>query len=498
MTNLIEQFPDIIAVSLPELILLSAAFAGILAGAVLKERFDSLSFILAALALFAASAATVFNLAPAQAFVGCLESVNGQDCRPDKAFFLLRSHAFIDFVRCICYALAGFAILMSLGHLRNLNAVKFEYPLLVLFASFGIGISLTSANLMSLYMGVETTSLCSYILAAYLRNSSKSSEAGLKYFILGALSSCLLLYGASLVFGFTGSTQYGVIAANIGQEPALGLIFGLVLMIIGLGFKVSAAPMHVWTPDVYEGGPTPVVAFFASVPKLSGLALLTIILFEVFGSMTADWQLILAMMSGASMVIGTLAALAQSNIKRLLAYSSIANVGYALIGIVAGTSLGVRSLLIFMTIYSITALGLFLGVMLMRRKGGMVEDISELSGLARSQPIMATSLTLLLLSVAGLPSGGLWGKIALIQAGLSSGWLPLVVLLVLTSVVALAYYLKIIWIMWVGEPVAVFEKIGDGLKTGIALCAFIAAIVLFFAIGALERHADMAARALGI
>ena len=458
----------------PELWLVATALIGVLVGATLKDRFNSVSIKFGALALFAAAAFSLMNYEGGEAFNG-----------------LVRTNTFVNFAKFVSYVLAGFALLTSEGFLKRHGTIRYEYSLLILLASFGMGMILSAADLMTLYMGVETLSLSSYVLAAFHRDSAKASEAGLKYFVLGALASGMLLYGASLVYGFSGSTEYAVIAA---ADPSIGMMFGMVLMIVGLAFKVSAAPMHIWTPDVYEGAPTPVVAFFASAPKMASMVVFANVMFTMFGDVIDQWQLILCIIAGLSMIIG---ALTQTNIKRLLGYSSIANMGYALVAVAAGPELGAGPLLVFMTLYVIASLGLFMGVLAMRRKGGMVEGINELGGLMRKRPVLAIALSILIFSMAGLPPfGGFFGKWEVLSAGVEAGLMPVVIILVLASVVSLGYYLRLIKIMWFDEPTERFEAVDGPVTITVLLAALIAGILFLFFISALSGWAGTAALGL--
>lgn len=442
----------------PELWLALAGLTGVLIGALLGDRFNGLSFKFGALALFGAAALAAIHLTGGQAFGG-----------------LVLTNSFVNFAKVISFSLAGVALLVAEGFLKRHETTRYEYALLTIFASLGMGIILSAADLMTLYMGIETLSLSSYVLAAFHRDSARSSEAGLKYFVLGALASGMLLYGASLVYGFTGTTSFAGIAD---AELSTGAMFGMVLMIVGLAFKISAAPMHVWTPDVYEGAPTPVVAFFASAPKLASTVVFANIMFTVFGDTMNQWQLIVSIIAGLSMIIGSLGALLQNNIKRLLGYSSIANVGYALVAVAAGQTAGAPALLTFSTIYAVTTLGLFAGVLAMRRRGGMVEGISELGGLARTKPVLAVMLSILIFSIAGLPPfGGFFGKFEILRAGLEAQLVPLAILVVIASVISLGYYLKLIKIMWFDEPTERFESVEFPVMATVVLSAVVAGIV---------------------
>ncbi len=447
----------------PEVLLAAAGLLGVTVGAFLGDRFNGLSFKYGALVLFAAAALAGYYWEGGRAFDGLVET-----------------SSYANFAKVVSFVSGGIALLMAEGFLRRHETLRYEYSLLVIFAALGMGMILSSANFMTLYLGVETLSLSSYVLASFHRDSPRSSEAGLKYFVLGALASGLLLYGMSLVYGFSGSTSYEIVAE---AEPSMGLLFGMVLMITGLAFKVSAAPMHVWTPDVYEGSPSPVVAFFATAPKMASMVVFAIVLYTAFPQAMAfeNWQLIVGIIAAASMIVGAFGALPQTNLKRLLGYSSIANMGYALVAVAAGAQYGAGSLLIFMTAYVIASLGLFGGVLSMRRDGGMVEDIHELAGLVRRQPGLATALTLLLISVSGFPLAfGFLGKLAIIQAGVDSGMWPLVVILVLSSVIAMYYYLRIVKIMWFDDQAEDFEPVDGWVTMTVYVTALVSVALLIF------------------
>lgn len=457
------ELDAILATIAPELLLAAAGLLGVTIGAFLGDRFNGLSFKFGAVVLFAAAALSGYYWEGGRAFEGLVET-----------------SSFANFAKVVSFISGGIALLMAEGFLRRHETMRYEYSLLVIFASLGMGIILSSSNFMTLYLGVETLSLSSYVLASFHRDSPRSAEAGLKYFVLGALASGLLLYGISLVYGFSGSTSYDVVAR---ADTSMGLLFGMVLMITGLAFKVSAAPMHVWTPDVYEGSPSPVVAFFATAPKMASMVVFAIIMYTAFPQALAfeNWQLIIGIIAAASMIIGALGALPQSNLKRLLGYSSIANMGYALVAVAAGVQFGAGSLLIFMTAYVIASLGLFGGVLSMRREGGMVENIDELAGLIRRQPGLATALTVLLISVSGFPLAfGFLGKLAVLEAGMDAGLLPLIIILVLSSVVAMYYYLRIVKIMWFDDEAEAFEPVDGWVTTTVYLAAIVSVVLLIF------------------
>lgn len=425
----------------PELWLAFAGITAVTVGAIWKENFTQWSYTAGALTLFVAS-------------VLSLLFYQGGDALDD----LVRTNPFVNLAKCLGFGFAGITILMAKGYLEREKVSRYEYPILIVFASLGMGVMLSAADLMVLYLGIEILSLSSYVLAAFNRRNEFSSEAGLKYFVLGALASGILIYGASLVYGFTGSTQF----IDIGQAPVdIGFQFGMVLMITGLAFKISAAPMHVWTPDVYQGAPTPVVTFFATAPKLIGVVLFTNVMFTVFGAAYEDWRLVVAIIAGLSMLVGAFGALMQTNLKRLLGYASIANVGYALVAVAAGPNYGGPAVLLFMTVYAVASLGLFGVVSSMRHRDRMVEDISELSGLIKKHTSLALALTVLLVSVSGFPLAvGFVGKLVILEAALMADLLPLVIILILSSVVAFGYYLKLIFIVWVKEDegTKIFEK----------------------------------------
>ena len=348
--------------------------------------------------------------------------------------------------------LAAIAMLIAMPYLKAEKLDKIEYPILVGLAATGMMMMVSANDLISMYMAVELQSLALYVLAAFNRDSLRASEAGLKYFVLGALSSGLLLYGASLVYGFAGATGFEEIALAVQSGPSTGLVFGMVFVICGLAFKISAAPFHMWTPDVYEGAPTPVTAFFATAPKFAAIMLLARILIEPFGGMVEQWRDVIWIIAALSMGIGAFGALTQQNIKRLMAYSSIGNMGYALVAIAAASQTGLWALLVYMTLYMISVVGSFGAILSMRTREGMVEQISDLAGIAQRNPGLGWSITALMFSVAGLPfMVGFFGKFFLVYAALESGLYILAVLAVLFSVVGAAYYLRVVKTVWFDE-----------------------------------------------
>lgn len=361
--------------------------------------------------------------------------------------------AFSRFAKIVILLSAAAVLVMSEGFLARRGILKFEYPILIALAVVGMMVMVSAGDLIALYMGLELQSLALYVVAAIRRDSVKSTEAGLKYFILGALSSGFLLYGASLTYGFAGTTLFdGVIAAATDGHAPIGLLIGLVFIITGLAFKVSAVPFHMWTPDVYEGSPTPVTAFFATAPKVAAMALFARVVHDAFGGVVGDWQQILVVLSVLSMFLGAVAAIGQRDIKRLMAYSSIAHMGYALMGLASGTAFGVQAMLIYMAIYVTMNIGVFAFIMSMRRDGEPVTDIASLNQYAKSEPLRALAMLVLLFSLAGVPPFvGFFGKYYVLLAAVDAGLFWLAVLGVIASVIGAFYYLRIVYFMYFGE-----------------------------------------------
>jgi len=361
--------------------------------------------------------------------------------------------AFARFAQ-VTVLLSGAAVLvMGEGYMSRRGLLRFEYPILIALATVGMMVMVAASDLMVLYMGLELQSLALYVVAALRRDSVKSTEAGLKYFVLGALSSGLLLYGASLVYGFAGTTLFsGIIQTANAGHVSLGLLFGLVFLITGLAFKVSAVPFHMWTPDVYEGSPTPVTAFFATAPKVAAMALLARMLYDAFGGVSGDWTQVLAILSVASMVLGVVAAIGQRNIKRLMAYSSIAHMGFALMGLAAGTETGVQAMLIYMAIYVTMNIGTFAFILSMERDGNPITDIASLNQLSKYRPLPALAMLVLLFSLAGVPPlVGFFGKFWVLKAAVDAGLIWLAVAGAVASVIGAFYYLRIVYYMYFGE-----------------------------------------------
>ncbi|MGY3439563.1 MULTISPECIES: NADH-quinone oxidoreductase subunit NuoN [unclassified Marinovum] len=393
---------------------------------------------------------------------------------------------------------AAAVLVMSQGYMAARGILKFEYPLLVAFAAVGMMMMVSAGDLMSLYMGLELQSLALYVVASLRRDSVKSTEAGLKYFVLGALSSGLLLYGASLTYGFAGTTQFaGIIIAAQG-DVSIGLLFGLVFLISGMAFKVSAVPFHMWTPDVYEGSPTPVTAFFATAPKVAAMGLFARVLHDAFGGVTSDWQQILAFLSVLSMFLGAIAAIGQKNIKRLMAYSSIAHMGYALMGLASGTVFGVQAMLIYMAIYVTMNVGTFAFIMSMEKDGAPVTSIDSLHMYSRREPGKALAMLILLFSLAGVPPlVGFFGKLYVLRAAVESGLVWLAIAGVIASVIGAFYYLRIVYYMYFGEETdEALDKGGSPILYGFLMAS--AAAMLFGVVNlfGIEGVAEAAAATL--
>jgi NADH-quinone oxidoreductase subunit N len=390
---------------------------------------------------------------------------------------------FAVFFKILVLTASALTLIISQGYLKVQGMARFEYAILVLFAALGMMLMISANNLISMYLGLELQSLSLYVLASFQRDDTRSTEAGLKYFVLGALASGMLLYGGSLIYGFTGTTDFGAIAASLqsGAEggPQIGVIIGLVFILAGLAFKVSAVPFHMWTPDVYEGAPTPIAAFFAVGPKLAAVALLLRVMMGPFGDLVDQWQQIVVFISIASMILGAFAAINQTNIKRLMAYSSIGNIGYVLIGLAVGNEAGIRGVLIYMTIYLFMTLGAFACILCMRRGGAMVEEIDDLAGLSKSHPMVALALAIFMFSMAGIPPlAGFLGKLYIFLAAVEAGLYALAVIGVLSSVVAAFYYLRVVKVMYFDEPADLLDR-PISREIGLVLAGTSLFIVLF-------------------
>jgi NADH-quinone oxidoreductase subunit N len=462
--------------ALPEIVLAVGAMALLMLGAY-RERSTQI-VNLGAILLLIAAAFVAAGLPDATAFGGS---------------FVVDE--FARFLKILAFVASAFAIVMSLDYLAVEKEEKFEYAILILLSAVGMGMLISAADLIALYLGLELMSLALYVVAASSRDSVRSTEAGLKYFVLGALSSGMLLYGCSLIYGFTGTVSFTGIA-KASSQGGIGLIFGLVFLFAGFCFKVSAVPFHMWTPDVYEGAPTPVTAFFASATKIAAMAMFVRATISAFPGIVLQWQQIVVFVAIASMVLGAFAAIGQRNIKRLMAYSSIGHMGFALIGLAAATAEGVQGVLVYMAIYLAMTLGTFAVILTMRRGEGMVEQISDLAGLARTNPTLAFVLAMLLFSLAGIPPlAGFFAKYYVFLAAIKAGLYALAVIGVLASVVGAYYYLQIIKVMYFDDPAEQFQKMPNELKAVLGITGLFN--LLFFIYPApLVNAASLAARSL--
>jgi len=473
-----------LAAILPELILSLSAIALMMVAA-LGRRMTMVTTWASVAALIAASFALLGQPQSAGALFGGLIVADG----------------FGAFGKLICFVSAAVAIVAAHGWFERGSEHGAEYPVLILFASVGMAVMVSATSLMTLYVGLELSSLASYVLASYRRTDERSAEAGLKYFVLGALASGILLYGISLLYGFTGTTGFAGVAAAFARDatPSIGLLFGLVFTLAGLAFKISAVPFHMWTPDVYEGAPTPVTAFFASAPKAAAVLLSTRVCLEAMAPATDAWRQIVIFAALASIFLGAIAAYGQTNIKRLLAYSSINNVGFALIGLAAGTATGASAILFYMAIYVVMTLGAFLCVLRMRTADGQpVEALASLSGLSQTRPALAWAIAFFMFSLAGIPPFfGFWPKLLVFWAAVGAGYYPLAVVGILGAVIGAYYYLKIVKIMFFDAPAEPYGKVRAPLETAlIFLSALVISPVGYLLIGPLGRLADNAAGSL--
>jgi NADH-quinone oxidoreductase subunit N len=389
--------------------------------------------------------------------------------------------AFAVFMKVLILVGSAVSIILSMHYNETRRIGRFEFPVLILLASTGMMVMVSANDLITLYLGVELQSLALYVVASFDRDTVRSTEAGLKYFVLGALASGMLLYGASLVYGFSGTTDFAKLATLFGggAKPSAGLIIGMVFVTVGLAFKCSAVPFHMWTPDVYEGAPTPVTAFFSVAPKIAAIALFVRFMIEPFGGLLIEWRQVIIFLSVASMVLGAVAAIAQTNIKRLMAYSSIGHVGYALIGLAAATPNGIRGVLVYMAIYLFMNLGTWAVILCMQHKGRMVEGIADLSGLGRTQPGLALALGIFMFALAGIPpTAGFFPKLYVFLAAVDAHLVGLAVIGVVASVVSTFYYLRVVKVMYFDEPIGAFDKpIAPELKWVLVVAAV---ITMFF------------------
>ena len=466
--------------ALPEILLALGALAMVLIGAIRGQK-----------------AQTLIEAMAIALMLGALVLVLGQGAEKvttfERAFV---SDGFSRFMKVLTLLGSIIAILLSMDYFKSRKIDKFEYPILITLATVGMMMMISANDMIALYLGLELQSLALYVVAAIHRDDAKSSEAGLKYFVLGALSSGMLLYGASLIYGFTGNVNFDTIAKVLQGKAATGAVFGLVFVAAGLAFKVSAVPFHMWTPDVYEGSPTPVTAFFAGAPKMAAIALFVRVMMEAFPGITQQWQQIIAFLAIASMVLGAFAAIGQQNLKRLMAYSSIGNMGYALASLAAGNEYGVQGVAVFMTTYLMMTAGVFACILALRTENGHAETIGDLAGLSRTRPGIAFMLAMLMFSLIGIPPlAGFFGKFYAFAAAVNAKLYILAVIGIVASVVSAFYYLRIVKVMYFDEPVA---RYGDGAVEVKAVIAVTFGFVFLFAIfaGPLVAAAGIAAKSL--
>ena len=449
---------------LPELFLSAAIMFLLMLGVFIKKSFKLVNLL------------TILSLIFAIALV-----LN----QPNEIVKIFNESYIIDrlsiFMKVLTLLFCFFVLLSSKDYIKSNNIDKIEYPIIILSSTLGMILMISSYDLIIFYLGLELQSLCLYILASFKRDDERSTEAGLKYFVLSALASGLLLYGCSLIYGFTGSTNFEIISANL-DEANTGAVFGIVFIIVGLAFKVSAVPFHMWTPDVYEGSPTSVTSFFALVPKIAAISVFIRFMYVPFINVISQWQTIIIFLSIASMILGAVAAIGQSNIKRLMAYSSIGHMGYALAGIAAGTNSGIQSTIIYLVIYLVMNLGAFGCIFMMKRENIFYEDINELSGLSKNHPMLALSFLIILFSLAGIPPlAGFFAKFYVFMAVIEVKMYALAVIGLVTTVVSAFYYLRIIKIIYFDKPTKPFEESYDwGLKISLILSSILVLIYFIY------------------
>ena len=418
-----------------------------------------------------------------------------------KGTSLIYDDAFVDdafgrFMKALCLTGSLVSLLLSREFMAREQIDFFEFPVLVLLATLGMLMLVSAHNLIALYLGLELMSLSLYVIAAFHRDNLQASEAGLKYFVLGALSSGMLLYGSSLLYGFAGTISFSGIAAALKGDVSIGVIFALVFILSGLAFKMSTVPFHMWTPDVYQGAPTPVTTFFASAAKMAAVAITVRIIITAFPGLELQWRQIIVFISILSMALGSFAAIGQTNIKRLMAYSSIGHMGFALVGLAAGTQKGVTGILVYLAIYLVMTLGTFAAILSMRVNGRYVENIADLAGLSRTRKMLGFFLSMMMLSLAGIPPlAGFFAKWSVFLAAIDAGLYPLAVIGMLTSVVACFYYLRIVKVIYLDEPAANFDPVSREVTGVMVLCGL---LVLFYWAypGPLAVAADNAAQSL--
>ena len=443
---------------------------------ILPEIFLSLAIMfLLMLGVFIKKSFKLVNLLTILSLIFAIVLVLNQ---PNEIVKIFNESYIIDrlsiFMKVLTLLFCFFVLLSSKDYIKSNNIDKIEYPIIILASTLGMILMISSYDLIIFYLGLELQSLCLYILASFKRDDERSTEAGLKYFVLSALASGLLLYGCSLIYGFTGSTNFEIISANL-DEANTGAVFGIVFIIVGLAFKVSAVPFHMWTPDVYEGSPTSVTSFFALVPKIAAISVFIRFMYVPFVNVISQWQTIIVFLSIASMILGAVAAIGQSNIKRLMAYSSIGHMGYALAGIAAGTNAGIQSTIIYLTIYLVMNLGAFGCIFMMKRENIFYENINDLSGLSKNHPMLALSFLIILFSLAGIPPlAGFFAKFYVFMAVIEVKMYALAIIGLVTTVISAFYYLRIIKVIYFDKPKKPFEESYDwGLKISLILSSIL-------------------------
>lgn len=472
-----------LSIALPEILLSLWSMVALLAGAYFgKDRLAApLTWATVAVLVLLAVLVGVLEPATRSAFGG-----------------LFIDDAFSRFTKVMILLSAAAVLAMGAEYFERINLMRFEYPILIALSTVGMMVMVSASDLITLYMGLELHSLSLYVLAAIRRDNVKATEAGLKYFVLGALASGLLLYGASLVYGYAGTTRLVDIANTVqGEHLPIGLLMGLAFMLAGLAFKISAVPFHMWTPDVYEGAPTPVTAFLTTSSKVAAMALLARLVFDGFGGTPGDWGQILGFLAGVSMVVGAIGALSQRNLKRLMAYSTISHMGFALLGLTAGTEMGVKSMLLYMAIYVVMSIGVFAFILTMRREGRPVVQIDDLNMLSKSQPVQALAILFLMFSLAGVPPlVGFWAKFAVLAAVIDSGYVVLAVIGVIASVIGAFYYLRIVYLMYFGTDVDPLDTDTDPAQRWLVVVAAAITVVAVINLLGVEGPAAIAAQAL--
>ena len=448
---------------------------------ILPELFLSIAIMfLLMLGVFIKKSFKLVNLLTILSLIFAIALILNQ---PNETIKIFNESYIIDklsiFMKVLTLLFCIFVLLLSKDYIKNNSIDKIEYPIIILASTLGMILMISSYDLIVFYLGLELQSLCLYILASFKRDDERSTEAGLKYFVLSALASGLLLYGCSLIYGFTGSTNFEIISENL-REANTGAVFGMVFIIVGLAFKVSAVPFHMWTPDVYEGSPTSVTSFFALVPKIAALTVFIRFMYVPFINVISHWQTIIIFLSIASMILGAVAAIGQSNIKRLMAYSSIGHMGYALAGLAPGTNAGIHSTIIYLTIYLVMNLGAFGCIFMMKRENVFYEKINDLSGLSKNHPMLALGFLIILFSLAGMPPlAGFFAKFYIFMAVIEAKMYTLAIIGLVTTVVSAFYYLRIIKVIYFDKPIEPFEESNDwGLKASLVLSSIL--ILIYF------------------